>query len=67
MTNPCPSNTGLSLEVATVLFRTWIKEKDMPNLATGLKKANVETKLLVSIGSFCQITISDYYETLCTY
>lgn len=37
---------GLSLEVATVLFRTWLKEKDMPSLASGLKKANIDTKLL---------------------
>ena len=40
--------TGLSLELATVLFRTWLKEKDMSSLASGLKKANIETKLLVS-------------------
>ncbi|KAI0233970.1 Basic leucine zipper and W2 domain-containing protein 1 [Lamellibrachia satsuma] len=37
---------GLSLELATVLFRTWLKEKDMSSLASGLKKANIETKLL---------------------
>ena len=39
---------GLSLEVATVLFRTWLKEKDMSSLASGLKKANIDAKLLVS-------------------
>ena len=31
-----------------MLFRTWLKEKDMSSLASGLKKANIDAKLLVS-------------------
>ena len=36
---------SLSIDLATVLFRAWIKEKDMNSLASGLKKAGIQTKL----------------------
>ena len=37
---------GLSMDLVTVLFRAWIKEKDINSLANGLKKAGMHTKLL---------------------
>lgn len=39
---------GLSLEFAQSMFKAWLQEKDMQNVATALKKAGIEGKLLVS-------------------
>lgn len=37
---------GLSLEFAQSMFKAWLQEKDMQNVATALKKAGIEGKLL---------------------
>ena len=37
---------GISIQFARDLFATWLQEKDIQNLATSLKKAGMESKLL---------------------
>ena len=41
--------TGLALEFATHIFEQWLKEKDINSIATTLKRAGLEGKLLVSV------------------
>ncbi len=40
---------SLSLAFATTLFTVWLKEKNISNVGSALRKANLESKLLVSI------------------
>jgi hypothetical protein len=37
---------GLSIEFAQAMFKAWLLEKDVQNVATALKKAGIEAKLL---------------------
>jgi hypothetical protein len=39
--------TGLSVEFAQALFRVWLQEKDVQNIAATLKRSGVESKLMV--------------------
>ena len=38
---------GLSVEFARALFRVWLQEKDVQNVAAALKRAGLESKLMV--------------------
>ena len=40
--------SGLALEFATHLFRSWLVDKDINNISQALKRAGLEGKLLVS-------------------
>ena len=39
--------TGLSIEFATGVFTVWLNLRDITNVGAGLKKAGLETKLMV--------------------
>ena len=38
---------GLTLEFATIMFQTWIKEKGITHIGSALRKAGIEHRLLV--------------------
>jgi len=38
---------GLSVEFARALFLVWLQEKDMQNVSAALKRAGIESKLMV--------------------
>lgn len=40
---------GLSVEFAQCMFRVWLQEKDIQNVAAALKRSGVESKLMVSL------------------
>ena len=42
---------GLSLDFATIMFQTWIKEKGINHVGSALRKANIENRLLVCEGN----------------
>ena len=39
--------TGISLEFATIMFRSWLEEKDIGSITTALKKAQLDSRMLV--------------------
>jgi hypothetical protein len=41
--------TGLSVDFAQALFRVWLQEKDIQNVAASLKRSGVESKLMVCL------------------
>lgn len=40
---------GLSLGFATTMFQTWVTEKGIGHVSSALRKAQLETRLLVSL------------------
>jgi len=38
---------GLSVEFARALFHVWLQEKDVQNVSAALKRAGLESKLMV--------------------
>lgn len=46
--HPCFSYfLGISLDFATLMFQTWINEKDMNHIGSNLKKSQMEGRLMV--------------------
>ena len=40
---------GVSLEFATLLFQAWLTERDIQSVASALRKAQLEGKLVVGV------------------
>lgn len=55
---------GLAIQFASDLFAAWLKEKDIQNVATGLKKAGLENKLLnlLPINKRTQENFENYFK-----
>ena len=51
-------HVGIALEFASDLFKAWLVEKDMNSLGSALKRAGLETKLLVRTEQLLYTTIS---------
>jgi len=56
---------GLSIEFAQCMFRTWLSERDIQNVATSLKKLAIDTKLmeLLPINKRTQENFDSYFST----
>jgi len=54
---------GLSVEFARALFRIWLQEKDVQNVAAALKRAGLESKLMVRTTNR---HFALYFDVVCT-
>lgn len=56
---------GLSIEFVQTMFKAWLQERDVQNVATALKKAGIEAKLLelLPINKRTQENFESYFTT----